>query len=301
MLGDRQQSDAQGSNADAFFIAATKGLIAGGVNTALALGLGDPLPGAGTTLLAMLAGLAGHGVSLVLFVLALRGLGAARTGAYFSTAPFIGAAVSLILLGEPAPPAFWAAAGLMALGVWLHSPNATSTTTSTRRWSTRIRMCMTNTIGTPTRKHMTKRRRIRTGINISGCSTSTRISRIPIIAMRTDRSQMRNTSPSHDFDRHLVITTPPALAGLPPEQFDGLLNELTAMRFPAGAEVFVERQPCWGFPLVKPKVDSRSSSWPVTGASWMLYRVQPGGSCIITSSCLLDTPTTTRAASPRRI
>ena len=108
------------ANADAFFIAATKGLIAGGVNTALALGLGDPLPGTGTTLLAMLAGLTGYGASLVLFVLALRGLGAARTGAYFSTAPFIGAAVSLVLLGEAAPPAFWAAAGLMALGVWLH-------------------------------------------------------------------------------------------------------------------------------------------------------------------------------------
>ena len=108
------------SNADALFIATTKGLIAGGVNTTLALGLGDLLPGAGSTLLAMLAGLAGYGVSLVLFVLALRGLGAARTGAYFSTAPFIGAAVSLLLLGEPAPPAFWAAAGLMAFGVWLH-------------------------------------------------------------------------------------------------------------------------------------------------------------------------------------
>lgn len=108
------------SNADSLFIAATKGLIAGGVNTALALGLGDPVPGAGSTLLAMLAGLVGYGVSLVLFVLALRGLGAARTGAYFSTAPFIGAAVSLILLAEPAPPAFWAAAGLMAFGVWLH-------------------------------------------------------------------------------------------------------------------------------------------------------------------------------------
>lgn len=108
------------SNADAFFIAATKGLIAGGVNMALALGLGDPVPPADTTLLAMLAGLAGYGVSLVLFVLALRGLGAARTGAYFSTAPFIGAAVSLILFDEPAPPAFWVATGLMALGVWLH-------------------------------------------------------------------------------------------------------------------------------------------------------------------------------------
>jgi drug/metabolite transporter (DMT)-like permease len=108
------------ANADAFFVAALKGFIAGSVNTALALGLGDRLPVPGAALLAMLAGLAGYGFSLVLFVIALRGLGAARTGAYFSTAPFIGAAVSLVQFGEPAPPAFWAAAGLMTLGVWLH-------------------------------------------------------------------------------------------------------------------------------------------------------------------------------------
>jgi hypothetical protein len=58
--------------------------------------------------------------SLVLFVLALRGLGTARTGAYFSIAPFVGAAVALALLGESTSPAFWIAAGLMAFGVWLH-------------------------------------------------------------------------------------------------------------------------------------------------------------------------------------
>jgi len=57
---------------------------------------------------------------LVLFVLALRGLGTARTGAYFSTAPFIGAAVSIVLLGEVTSTAFWIAAALMALGVCLH-------------------------------------------------------------------------------------------------------------------------------------------------------------------------------------
>ena len=58
--------------------------------------------------------------SLVLFVLALRELGTARTGAYFSTAPFIGALLSLLWLGEAAPPALWAAGLLMAVGVWLH-------------------------------------------------------------------------------------------------------------------------------------------------------------------------------------
>ena len=69
---------------------------------------------------ALAVGLLGYGVSLVLFVLALRGLGTARTGAYFSTAPFIGAAVSLLLLGESTSSSFWLAAALMAWGVWLH-------------------------------------------------------------------------------------------------------------------------------------------------------------------------------------
>jgi len=64
--------------------------------------------------------LVGYGISLVLFILALRDLGAARTGAYFSVAPFFGAALALILLGEHAGPGFWLAAALMGVGVWLH-------------------------------------------------------------------------------------------------------------------------------------------------------------------------------------
>lgn len=54
------------------------------------------------------------------FVLALRGLGTARTGAYFSTAPFIGAGIAIGLLGEPTSLTFWLATGLMGWGVWLH-------------------------------------------------------------------------------------------------------------------------------------------------------------------------------------
>lgn len=56
----------------------------------------------------------------MLFVLALRGLGTARTGGYFSVAPFVGAAVAIGVLGEAATQAFWLAATLMAVGVWLH-------------------------------------------------------------------------------------------------------------------------------------------------------------------------------------
>jgi drug/metabolite transporter (DMT)-like permease len=108
------------SAADADFIAGTKGLVAGITNVALAIALGASLPPLPLVLAAMTLGLFGYGVSLVLFVLALRGLGTARTGAYFSTAPFLGAAIAVIALHEPAPPLFWLSACLMAAGVALH-------------------------------------------------------------------------------------------------------------------------------------------------------------------------------------
>src|SRR5207237_8842903 len=70
--------------------------------------------------MAGVVGLLGYGISLVLFIMALRDLGAARTGAYFSVAPFFGAILALLLPATSTGPAFWAAAALMALGVWLH-------------------------------------------------------------------------------------------------------------------------------------------------------------------------------------
>ena len=108
------------SASDAVFIAGTKGLAAGITNVVLALALGATLPAWPRVAEAMSVGLAGYGVSLVLFVLALRGLGSARTGAYFSTAPFIGAVVAIAVFQEPTSAAFWLAAVLMGVGVWLH-------------------------------------------------------------------------------------------------------------------------------------------------------------------------------------
>lgn len=108
------------SAADAVFIAGTKGLVAGITNLALAMALGATLPAWPRMAQAMSVGLAGYGVSLVLFVLALRGLGSARTGAYFSTAPFIGAVIAIAGFHESSTMAFWLAAALMGAGVWLH-------------------------------------------------------------------------------------------------------------------------------------------------------------------------------------
>ncbi len=112
------------SAADPVAIAAIKGLVAGPVNLALALTQGAALPGAALALGAGVVGFFGYGVSLVLFVLALRHLGTARTGAYFSTAPFVGATLGVALLGEPVTVPLGAAAVLMAIGVWLHATEA---------------------------------------------------------------------------------------------------------------------------------------------------------------------------------
>jgi drug/metabolite transporter (DMT)-like permease len=108
------------SASDALFVAGSKGLVAGCINTSLAFALGAAWPAPGWAGYAMLVGFFGYGLSLVLFVLALRGLGTARTGAYFSTAPFVGAALSIAVWGEPASAVFWVAAALMAAGVALH-------------------------------------------------------------------------------------------------------------------------------------------------------------------------------------
>ena len=108
------------SLADASWIASVKGLAAGSVNLVLGLAAGAAWPPAPWVAGALLLGLAAYGVSLTLFVVALRHLGTARTGAYFSVAPFFGAMLAVALLGEPVTPALLAAGALMALGVWLH-------------------------------------------------------------------------------------------------------------------------------------------------------------------------------------
>lgn len=108
------------SAGDPVQIAMLKGLVAGAVNVGLALALGAAWPPPAPLGGALLLGFFGYGVSLVLFVLALRHLGTARTGAYFSVAPFVGATVALVLLRERPTPLLLAAGALMAVGVWLH-------------------------------------------------------------------------------------------------------------------------------------------------------------------------------------
>jgi len=110
----------KGSSSNPLQIAALKGAAAGTVNLVIGLTLAGSLPNLPRTSAALVLGFFGYGLSLVLFVLSLRRLGTARTGAYFSTAPFIGAILSVFLWHEPISVTLLASGGLMALGVWLH-------------------------------------------------------------------------------------------------------------------------------------------------------------------------------------
>lgn len=108
------------SLADPLQIVELKGLIAGPVNLGLGFWAGGSLPDGPSLAFTGLVGFLGYGVSLALFVLALRDLGTARTGAYFSSAPFLGAVAAIVFLREPLTVQLLIAGGLMGAGVWLH-------------------------------------------------------------------------------------------------------------------------------------------------------------------------------------
>ncbi len=101
-------------------IAMWKGLVAGGMNIALASAVGAQPPSFALGLTVGTIGFLGYGISLVLFVLALRHLGAARTGAYFSIAPFAGAAFALAIGQGNFDWLLGLSGTLMLVGVWLH-------------------------------------------------------------------------------------------------------------------------------------------------------------------------------------
>jgi len=97
---------------------------------------------------------------------------------------------------------------------------------------------------------------------------------------------METTKAGPRVDPQKVLDLYPPLASLPGDQLTALLQPQGVMQVPAGAMIFAEHQPCQGFPLLLEgsiKVVKQAAS----GRELMLYRVAPGGSCIITSSCLL--------------
>jgi drug/metabolite transporter (DMT)-like permease len=108
------------SLSDATWVACLKGLVAGSVNVALAFSLSAKWPSLPNVAASMIVGLFAYGISLVLFVVGLRDLGTARTGAYYSVAPFFGAVLAIVLLHERLSLKLAVAGAFMALGLWLH-------------------------------------------------------------------------------------------------------------------------------------------------------------------------------------
>jgi hypothetical protein len=146
-------------------------LVAGGANLALALAAGARLPALPTLAGAAVLGFFAYGVSLVLFVFALRYLGSGRTGAYFSTAPFIGVALAVILLSEPVglrlaqQPSSWASASTCV------SSSGTSRSTNMRQWSTSTGISMTRI----TNMHTHRTTRLESNIPIATATLGSRI------------------------------------------------------------------------------------------------------------------------------
>ena len=135
---------------DATWVTSMKGLCAGIVNLVAALAFGARLPEPAAMAQALTLGFLAYGISLALFVLALRHLGTARTGAYFSVAPFFGTVLAIPLLSESVDARLIGAGALMGFGVWLHVTERHRHPTGMRRSSTRMNTNMTNITGTGT-------------------------------------------------------------------------------------------------------------------------------------------------------
>lgn len=104
---------------DPLMIVLVKGMGAGSFSLILALVLGNPLPSLTIILGAMLLGSLSYGFSIVLFIRAMRGLGAARTSALFGTAPLVGVIVSFLLFRDTLTLFFVVALPLMIAAAFL--------------------------------------------------------------------------------------------------------------------------------------------------------------------------------------
>jgi len=104
---------------DPFITVTIKGLGAGAFSLFLAFALNSGFPGFKIIIGAMILGCFSYGLSIVLFIFAMRNLGAARTSAFFGAAPFVGALLSFLLLNELPNVLFYISLPIMILGAYL--------------------------------------------------------------------------------------------------------------------------------------------------------------------------------------
>lgn len=107
------------SQSDPLEIVVLKGFGSGLGSLFIALAAGEQIPALRFILVSLLLGFAAYGLSIFFYVYAQRKLGAAKTSAYYAVAPFIGAALSLLIFRELPSPSFWAALLIMGMGAYL--------------------------------------------------------------------------------------------------------------------------------------------------------------------------------------
>ncbi len=117
---------------DPLMIVLVKGFGAGSYSLLLAFGLRNAMPSAPVILGALLLGSISYGMSIVLFIRAMRGLGAARTSALFGTSPLAGVILSFLLLRENPSALFLIALPLIvfAIVILMREPPATDTSSA---------------------------------------------------------------------------------------------------------------------------------------------------------------------------
>lgn len=107
------------SKSDPLEIVVIKGFGSGIGSVIIGLVTGEALPGPGDILKILLLGFVAYGLSIYFYVYAQRGLGAAKTSAYYAVAPFIGALLSLLIFRELPGALFFIALAIMLAGTWL--------------------------------------------------------------------------------------------------------------------------------------------------------------------------------------
>lgn len=107
------------SQSDPLEIVVWKGFGSGLGSLVLALAAGERIPALHFIPVALLLGFVAYGLSIFFYVYAQRKLGAAKTSAYYAVAPFIGAAMSLLIFRELPGLSFWAALLMMGAGAYL--------------------------------------------------------------------------------------------------------------------------------------------------------------------------------------
>jgi len=109
------------SSKDPLQIVLLKGVFSGGTSVCIGLYLGERVPAVAPALIALTVGFFAYGIGIYVYVYAQRFIGAARTSAYYAIAPFISAALSMVMLRESPDILYLAALLLMIVGAWLSS------------------------------------------------------------------------------------------------------------------------------------------------------------------------------------